>query len=771
MSDVIKQFQELNIFKSFSTGTNGSLDINERGQIVLAGANVVKTTITSAKQNYCKVLQQTDKDFKANDVSYNESGTLVALIGEQSVTVCDTRQLPNYDASTLWAPFSFTLHLLSGLIKCVQWHPASHEGSVLVVLTEREILLYDVMVSFQEPLVRLSLADYPQLRGQIVDSIAFGSKHNFAGMITLYLTTTTGAVYAVAPFVHESLKIRATKNLIAQFAYETKTLLNEIRDSFPPSAVLENPQFSALSRQFAFAEALETQTNTPLVKLLDGDEYLSVSYRGDEIEHQVQGPLAQGAPGSKIIHVGSNENISLLASVHSANNQAVFTYYAQLHPLVMGWNNSEVSPVPPTKPVKLADNKNQGTYKKPSRGFGYYVDAEPTEDDAEEKYRKQLAKYEEQLDLYNLKLKVNEKFRSETGLLTVVATDATRIPYSAAKQVYFREAPESKFLWAQSGVAVVADLARAIDDLLSDGKLNVRYNQKAVPPSATGFALYNDSVGCLGEYIIAFSTSAPVGIVKLKEEVQAKPASRVLVAQNQLVLDNAIETGVSADELSMIIGPKHAEPIPQIKELDKKNVESLVQVNELSREVNERVGEFTKFLLAIQQKIETQIEVLRFQSDSLNELRILKGEDENLVKTDQRVTSLFERQELLFKKTERIRDDVLARFNAIKLAQSLPLSGAEKTWFKELNHMNALINKDKEGEKSMITQIEDLKQKVTQLSVKSKTDTLLSKSAEQQVLENELQRIGRLLKSEDKTISTLRFKVDSCHQLLQSRTS
>lgn len=770
MSDVIKHFQDLNIFKS-STGTNGSLDINERGQIVLASANVVKTTITSAKHNYYKVLQQTDENFVVTDVSYNESGTLAALIGERSVTVCDTRQLPNYDASMVWTPFSFILRPLSGLIKCVQWHPASHEGSVLVVLTEHEILLYDVMVSFQEPLMKLTLGDYPQLKGKTVESIAFGSKHNFAGMITLYLTTTSGGIYAVGPFVHESLKIRATKNLIAQFAYETKTLLNEIRDSFPPSAVLENPQFSALSRQYAFAEALESQTNTPLVKLLDGDAYLSVSYRGVEIDCQVQGPLAQGAPGSKIIQVGSNENISLLASVHSSNNQAVFTYYAQLYPLIMGWNNSEVSPVPPTKPVKLADVKNQGTYKKPLRGFGYYVDAEPTEDDAEEKYRKQLAKYEEQLDLYNVKLKVNEKFRSETGLLTVVATDATRIPYSSAKQVYFREAPESKFLWAHSGVAVVADLARAINDLLSDGKLNVRYTQQAVPASATGFALYNDSVGCLGEYIIAFSTSNPVGIVKVQEDVQAKPASRVLVAQNQSVADNGIETGVSADELSMIIGPKHAKPLPHLKELDKKNVESLVQVNELSREVNERIGDFTKYLLAIQQKIETQIEVLRFQSDSINELRILKGEEENLTKTDQKVSSLFERQEMLIKKTERIRNDVLARFNAIKLAQSLPLSGAEKTWFSELNHMNALINKEKEGEKSMISQIEDLKQKVSQLSVNSKTDTLLNKSVEQQVLENELQRIGRLLKSEDKTISTLRFKVDSCHQLLQARMS
>lgn len=773
MTDIQQHLLKLNIFKSFIKDKRGSLAINDRAQVVVATSNVVKTTIATANQNYYKVLKGDRTEFEFNDVSFNHKDNLVALVGDRSITICDTKPKPLYNGrSSDWDTFSFNIGPFESSVKAVHWHPMSSEGSVIVVLTETELLLYDVVVSFQKPLVTLKLLNYPKLKNEKVSSVAFGSKHNLAGMITLYLLTESGSVFAIAPLVHGTLKITATKNQITQFAYETKTLLKELRDSFPPSVVLENSQYAALSRQCSFAEALEAQVQLPHLRSLSGEEMLSVSCKGQDLGYELQGPLIQVAPGSKLLQVSSNESFSLLATVHSASSRAVFTYVAQLHPLVMGWKNEKSKLAPPAKPVRQQLVEKGRPYRRPSKGFGYFIDSESEEDDGEAEWKTKNASYEEQLDLYRLKLKLHERLNSETQKLTAVATDETLFTYRPSDQIYFKQAPGSRFLWAGCGQLVVADLDDTVRSLLADNKFEPKYSTFKVSQTATGFSLYNDKLGCLGEYAIAYSPSDPVEVFKLKDKSGKKlKKSLETVKRPTEVPQDDVETGFSPEEISMIIGSKQSKPLPQVTQFDPKDIGMLTQVNELSKSLAERTSDFTKYLLAIQQKIQTQVEVLRFQADNLNQLRNVKGDTEKFQKNNEKVEKLVGRQTELFEKTERIRENVLSRLDAARQAQSLPISNAEKSWFKELNHMISILNNDKsESLTSLALQIEDLKQKVTKMSTGVLTESdKANNSIEQLALGNELVRISRLLKAEEKEISTLRSKVDSCHQLLQAR--
>lgn len=770
MANISDRIKDLSIFRSFFAPGNACMAINNRSQLVIASGNAVKTCLVSGKHNYYKLLQRSNDTFDVVDLSFNESGNLVALIGSRSVTICDTKSLPCYDSdSTVWETFNFQIGPFDSDLKSFLWHPASRLESEFVVLTNTEILLYDAVISFSNPMLILKLLDYQELAGKTVNSISFGSKDNFAGSILLYLTTTQGAVYAIYPFVYKGSKISAKKNLVILFIRETVEALEEVQSIFPPVALLDSPHVLALHQQHSFAQELEVQVNRPSNSALKGDDIITLSHSGETFGHVLQGPLANIGSTPIVVKVGSNDDVAILASVHSENSKAVFTYLAQLQPLIMGWKNPQHVLEPPVEPAKPSLKKHEEKYSKPVKGFGYVVDSDSESEDEDVEYIKSSALFKEDSEIFTLKNDLVKYFSDNFNKISVLAVNGTSFSCGIGKG-HLQNVDGDKLIFAKDGQLFFIDLLQSIDLIFSDdGDFEPDYKVALVSPHAKGFAYFKDSLERLRQYVIVFAPGSPVEVVPLEAPTK-KSSDMVHDSFPQYDLDKTFVPGFLTGELSTIMKSISTKPLPRVTEFSPEDTKSMSQVFDVADVVAERTSEFMKFMLTLQLKVRTQLDVLRIQVEELNKINKKSESTADSEMHDAKIEELTLRQTKLLKKAQKIKDSISERFEGIKLSFALPLSAAEKNWFKEINHLNKLINVGDNDEKSLVEQIKGLRLEVLDISTNLEKRTTqhngVDITIEQLSLSNELTRMKHFLLTESKLIASVKELANVCNRKL-----
>lgn len=763
MSDITAALLDLNIFKNYTATKNLAIAVNERGQIVVALANVVKTTIASEKRNYYKILSNRIDDFEVEDLLFNHSGNMLALIGHHNVVMLDTKSLPVFDGKSVnWNAFNFPIGPFTNTVKCVQWLPSSVLGTELVVLTSRELFLFNVVVSMTQPMVTLQLLDYPQLNDKSVESITFGSMENFSGSLTLYLTTSCGLVYAISPFLHKDSKIKTTKRLAWEFVEECKEAVEIMDISLPPVALLNYPQVTALNQQLIFAEGIEKQLSSPYIRSLEDNDSVILKHTAERFGFKLLGPIARSGPGAKVIQTASNGIVSVLACVHSENNKAVFSYFAQLQPLIMGWDNLQPPSQPPAKPQILP--RKEVLYSKPAKGFGYIVDSDEEDDEEAADFESRMTQYKADLEHFELAQVVGQYFEENFNKLTQFGWDETSLNYSG-EGAYFSDVEGSSFIWAHAGQLVYAVYKDVVKYLFADGDFDVEYKTKSVAPSATVFASYKDTIGGLGLY--ALVDAAKVEVIHLDEP---KKKTVALLKPSQPVPDESsekVDTGVLTEELSALLlsVPK---TLPPLTDFDPGSTKSLLQVLSVTNLIADHTGAYTKFMLALQLKIQTQLEVLSVQIDELNEVNNQAGLKSQI--NQEMIEQLTMRQERILARMKSVEKSVLKRFLKIKLSHNLPLSSAEKEWFKEINQITKLVQVDEGDNLSLVTQLDKL---TSEVQVLSKGLTNMSKSdinaaIEQHAVGNELAVLQRFLEIEGKGISRIEQRIGLCQRTLEA---
>lgn len=765
MATISDRIEDLGIFRSFFTPGETCMAINNRSQIVVASGNVVKTSLVTSKNNY-KVLQCPNKNFDVANMSFNESGNLLAMIGTRAVTVCDTRSFPHGD-SNVWDTFTFQIGPFDSNVKTFLWHPASRLESEFVVLTETEILLYDAVISFSSPMLTLKLLDYQQLAGKTVSSISFGSKDNFAGSITLYLTTTQGDVYSIYPFVYKGSRIAAKKSLILLFIQESAEALEEVQSVFPPVALLDSPLVLALNQHRTFAQEMEAQVNRPSQGALQDDDIISLSHNGESFGYVLQGPIAKIGSAPTMIQVGSNEDMAVLAAVHSQSSNASFTYLAQLQPLIMGWKNPQQVLSPPVEPARAPLKKKEARYSKPAKGFGYVVDSDSESEDEDVEYIKNLALYKEQLEIFNLKRDLVKYFSDNFNKLSVLAVNGTSLVYGTGK-FYFRNVDADKLIFAKDGRVVFINLLQPIKLILSeDSDFKPDYKMTRISPHVS-LAYYKDAFEGLGEYIITFAPNSPVQVVPL--EVKAKNVAGIVhesFPQNNF--EQAYSPGFLTEEMTRILTSIPTKPLPRITNFTPVDTNSMSRAFEVADIIAGRTSDILKFMSALQLKIRTQLEVFHIQIEELHKINMESQGD--FEKNNAKIEQLSGRQEELLQKAQKIKYSVSERFETMKLSFALPLSAAEKDWFKEINHLNKIINVGNNDDKSLVDQIKGLKLEVLGLSStlqkKSTQHNGVDTTIEKLSLSNELMRLKHYLMSEAKLVENVKELADLCNLKLE----
>lgn len=768
MSSISDRIKELSIFRSFFSQDEVTMAINGRSQLIVASSNVVKTTLVTDKHNSYKVLQSSTNEFNVVDVSFNESGNLLALIGLRSVTICDTRSLPRFDGqSSHWEPFNFQIGPFDSDIKSVLWHPVNRLGSELVILTETEILLYDAVISFSSPMLILKLVDYEQLKGQKVESISFGSKDNFAGSITLYLTTSQGKVFAIYPFVYEGSKITAKKSLVVLFIRESIEALDAVQNSFPPVALENDAHVLALRQHCSFAQDLEYQLRRPSNSALESDDIITLTHRGEDFGHVLQGPLAVIGPIPEIIQIRSGEDVAVMAAVHSEKSKAVFTHLAQLQPLIMGWKNPQQLLNPPVEPIK-SEKRKEEKYSKPRRGFGYIVDSGSESEDEDVEYLESLVDYKEDMEIYKIKTELQTYFKTNFNKLSVLAVDETSMNHDLSRRMYFRNVDGEKLICGRDGQVLLVDVLDAIKLIFTDDRqYEPKYKMTHASSKANCFAYFNDTLEGLGEYAIAFSPGSPVDVI-LFEAPADKVSSVVLDAELPLKFsEETFESGFLTTEMSSILESVPTKPIHKVSSFNPEDTTSMSQILEVTDTVAERTSELLKFMLALQLKVRTQLEVLRIQVDDLNHINESSESSDDFTKNSTKIEELTERQAKLLEKAKRIKSSVSERFENMKLSLNLPLSAAEKDWFREINHLNKVVNIGDKNDKCLIELIKSLKLEVLEFSnnmkKESTTSNKLTNTIEHFSLSNELVRLRQFLISESKQIESIKKQAEMCN--------
>lgn len=773
-TDFARRLKNLSVLQLPFGSEKLALATQRNSQLFVASQNVVKVLQILEQHNVYKILDTEGPQFEIKLLQLNKSESSLAAVGDRHVNIVDLKQWPSSESnSSLWKCFSICIGPLDGNIKSVAWHPASLKNSEIVILTDKQqILLYDVVISFSKPMLTVDLKE--TLKGREVISMCFGSDHNFAGSLTLYISTKDGAVFAVYPFLYKDAKIRTTKLLVTQFIAETTEMMETVKSQFPPLAILQNDRVMSLLKQLHFAQHLESQVKSPLNTEKSPSDILHLSHNYTDIK--VQGPVAQCAPNSTLQQLSSNEKMSLLCSFgQDSRSQTSMTYMAQFQPLIMGWTEPENDPEPPVKVLPKLPSSRKEAYARPAKGFGFVVMSESDDEEVEDNRNEEIKKYEELLSEYNQSESVKDFFNDNFNTLTVVASDETTIPYHA--DATFKNVESDKFLLCVPGYVLFGDCKLWASKLISgveqiDFKTNYLSFQTA--KSNPSCEYIRDTVQDTGSYVVVCSPQA-VEVFQLEDKVQKFLKSLIPARPQKAQTAEAPEKEFSVDIMAFALKPVKDEPITSAPgTLSAESPESLKELLRISNTISNHTATLTKFMLSLQLKLQMQVEDLRQQTKELQTVRDTIEPRDKIFSNLERIEVSLDRQEKLTQRQKDLQKKVMAKFENAILHKHLPLSEAEQKWFKELNHINSQVTMDTTERNSLVKDVESLSEKVKQLSLSAtelSSEEQLDLAFKRLLLGTELARINHFLMQEGKIISLAKSKLQLTMSMLDLKGS
>lgn len=776
MSGFTSLLSGLNIFKNYSVADTVSLAVKDNNQVFLAALQLIKTSLINSRKNYFKLLDP--KHMAAEEIkalTLNLFQSVLAIVYDSSVAILSTRDLLDFESEDVLLPARVLRRLpdLGAKIKSVLWHPASPRYSELVVLTEKEIVLYDIIVSSTQPMLLLALDLYPELKGKTVLSIAFGSLSTLPGSVTLYLSTECGEIYSIFPFLYEGSSIGALKQEVDLFVQECEEVIDSVTAAFPPAALLKSYHMECFSKQYEFASLLRNQASDNWTSGSDLQRLARTSPNTANLQHNLQGPLAKVGDGARLLTLDSAQSTSFLVAVSKdANSKAQLTYLAQFKPLIMDFKEPASALTPPTKATSAPVRAKEEKYAKPSRGFGFVVLSDSEDDD--EELDKLLADYAEQLSIYNLKAKTLEYFSSNFNSLSTVAIDSSDVAYDKLSSPTLQSLQDSKFLLANGGSALVASTGDAIRGAFNNEASAFEAEYQKFTTSATTFAYVKDTTEGSGSYVIAASPNAPVEVFQVEStSITTKSVSVESSNKIELPLGGTYQGDriIPHEELKALLGGS-AKPLAPISGFNPSSVDSLSKVHQLTATVGNSISDLTKFMLTLKAKLAIQHEELKFQVQDLDAVHTMMDDTNKKYElNEKRIQAAKERQEKLLERQKNLHSGLLNNFEKKKAEVSIPLSKEERKWFKEINKVIATINESTPENPSLKSTVSTLNRRIESLKnwEDSSLELGLSGQLKKLLLGPELTKLKHSLIKEDKIIANTRAKLDAAADRLLSR--
>ncbi|KAK7203755.1 hypothetical protein BZA70DRAFT_281996 [Myxozyma melibiosi] len=341
-------------------------------------------TMRDAKSlRFYKVLNIPRIEFVVRRLQINETGTLMAIIGDQNILTC-VLPLPGF--SKLIETRLHSRHRAVGeavfsadlKIKMALWHPLSKEDNCLIVLCSDNVLrMFDLSYSYDEPEQVFEFGAPQQDRrastfGLLDDdcmemvSMCFGVPEQGLGTMSLYVLSSEGDICVLAPFIPRYCAIeRESINLMLQWAIaedrDTDIDITTTLFSSPSSSSREETARIERFRrrqQVTWVAEVTRQCNTaslstkiaPRINKYGDPADLCVFERPDTSRHVVklQGPLRPmlfpaslyGSTSCDITTLEVDEDLTVLLTVDQRGKVNIFLQDAPNEAL---WESSILS--------------------------------------------------------------------------------------------------------------------------------------------------------------------------------------------------------------------------------------------------------------------------------------------------------------------------------------------------------------------------------------------------------------------------------------------
>lgn len=201
------------------------------------------------------------------------------------------------------------------------------------------------------------------------------------------------------------------------------------------------------------------------------------------------------------------------------------------------------------------------------------------------------------------------------------------------------------------------------------------------------------------------------------------------------------------------------------EDLNSLTVDSLSNLNSLSVRTIQVASSYTIFGIKLQSRILANLDSLKEQ---LHILEKVKNEyDGDQKDHTEKLEKLTEKQAKLDERMIKLQQKIFDGLNKFKQDKTLPISEAERNWFKEINSINALVNSSTDNEVGLTKKIENLSLQVRSIiedSGKEKKPKLTA--VEQLELEKRLSKLKNWLQREDKSIEILKDKLTNSLKLI-----
>lgn len=738
-------------------GTLPCLAVKDRKLAFVAQGSNLKVS-SWPHQGQSSIDISSGEPIRIKDLVLSHSESFLAIVGENSLAVVDLGRLetlkPEYNKILVYPVGPTGTPIISAL-----WHPASSTEAHLVVLTKLNVLVYDLAVSCIDVQFKVEFDVFPQLKGQSVVSIAFGSRDTYNGSITLYLSTNKGQIFAVNPFLYENFPQRITGDMLADYLAESQETLALCDSKIPPASMFN-----------AFRESIQhLRTNTACLEVLyklivHGPASKKWSIRASGVlSASLIGPVADLGSECRLINV-SDEGVTTLAAVSKCANGALAIFYlSQLRPLIYAFEPVRGLLSEPTKPVFEQPTALKEKYVKPRRGFGFAVVADITENE-DALSQKRQEEYRQAVSNYNAQKKVSKFFSGTLNLLTTLSKDLLGIKVNDLSDVCLRY-DHSWFMVSAGGSLIASHLQSAVNLIFeSSSKFEVEY----LKTSITGISLaYLESSGTSALTVLTATEDGTLRSHRIKPcpSMESKPSQVQSDYKVKTSSGDDKESGLAATELSGFLSQKPS--LPRLLKFNKNSAKSLQDVHTTSITAVKQIRDLTRFIVTLHSTLAIKLGELNLQRKSLKE-NSEKDISAYLKNTEERILKCIERQYSLSKKAQVLLEDILNRFESTKESFNLPLSNAERSWFKELNAITGKVSTGDENENSLQLIVDDLAKKVAML--KNSRFPALNDSLDDILLEKTWKRLNYMLKREGEDLDRTKDFLDGLLQRVGNMT-
>lgn len=764
--------------------------------LFFANENLVRCCTINPKYTNFRLLDNKYDDFKIRSLEMNSLGSLMAIIGDTELVVVSLPTSLTASNSSLLQVKSYKIHGLEGYIKKVVWQSIVANDCCFVVLNDKsQIKSYDLSLSSHEPQLSIDLNKENAFKGESALSISFGSEANLSGSLTLYVAASSSNVFAIYPFIHKQGSIATTKSNVQDLLEESTSLITAIQEKFPSTDLVQSSNQNGLNhasmQQYAYISSLYRQFETTFTTRKEYRQLLSpnpleLSVLSQELPDNfspiVQGPVT--IVKDKILKdltcIASNNNIPILAAISiSKSNETYLSYHSQLKPLIMKFEkndeSSENEDVDPPKIPQIEANNNESINKKgyirPKKGFGYIDEVELADEEEEESIPNRNNK---EVETKNHKAEILF-WKDEFTELSTLGID--QIPISASENVSLHALnfEQSKVSIKIGNNIIYLDCGKWCEKLVLDisnghtpQSLSIVSNYTLVAEGTqeiSSLALVKDTLNDTGDFLIILKknkennlevkqiteSSAP----KLKFEITDIDTVIEKVKHESILIKEPFDELLSELDILKRVNP---ETLSKSLSINKDllgvpvygtNTEILKNLSYLSAETIQQISKFTSFAIHLNLRVTTQIDELKCQINNLQGVKKFSLDEGILDSKNKKANDLISKQKRINERIDKLQEKIFDAIQKMRYSKSLPLSDAEKLWFKEINSVNAQISHDTSTTKSLTSVVENMSFQVSKI-VKS------IKEGEQQP--EETQRLDDNLKNLQEHQNILKLK-------------